>query len=337
MSLAARTATEALKGNRQASKGCLDETDVEGLIQKALNLSAAEEALKAGRVPSGPYLMAALLSHDKKRFHALELGDDEIRPHVMRHITDGLMVSWAWRESKAVYVFDDDIARALADPTIKAPIKTLDETFTRTPHKTQYICLRSLKLEIEFPNGGNERIVDPTIRGVFATQTVSLEGTPSLMLTFVVGEQTLLSVTLPFDTDLDSELSPVYAALVRQVLPLVLYLCSDRADLRKRPTPQAGGTKKRKKRKKRNLPPRRPVVYEAAFRLGASYREQHKQASLGGTVRPHVRRAHWHTYWTGPRKIASERKRLVKWLPPTIVAGTVEDIATTRYHVKKKE
>lgn len=39
------------------------------------------------------------------------------------------------------------------------------------------------------------------------------------------------------------------------------------------------------------------------------------------TVRPHIRRAHWHTYLYGPRS-AEERERKVLWIPPVFVHST---------------
>ena len=33
----------------------------------------------------------------------------------------------------------------------------------------------------------------------------------------------------------------------------------------------------------------------------------------------HTRRAHWHHYWTGPRK--GERQLILKWIAPTYVCG----------------
>jgi hypothetical protein len=59
------------------------------------------------------------------------------------------------------------------------------------------------------------------------------------------------------------------------------------------------------------------------YRLGAAIRAaqaspQHSES--GGTharPRPHIRRAHWHGYWTGPRaKPAKERKFVLRWLAP---------------------
>lgn len=36
--------------------------------------------------------------------------------------------------------------------------------------------------------------------------------------------------------------------------------------------------------------------------------------------RPHVRRAHWHGFWSGPRKSEKQRTFSVQWLPPIAVA-----------------
>lgn len=40
----------------------------------------------------------------------------------------------------------------------------------------------------------------------------------------------------------------------------------------------------------------------------------------GGERRAHIRRGHWHHYWTGPR--GSKQTYVLHWLPPIIVSGT---------------
>ena len=42
------------------------------------------------------------------------------------------------------------------------------------------------------------------------------------------------------------------------------------------------------------------------------------------TVRPHMRAAHWHHYWTGPRSDPSKRQLIVHWVMPTFVNGGME-------------
>ena len=47
------------------------------------------------------------------------------------------------------------------------------------------------------------------------------------------------------------------------------------------------------------------------------YKEAVASSSLAfkGTVRPHIRRAHWHTFLTGKGRVESE----IKWIPPIFV------------------
>lgn len=72
--------------------------------------------------------------------------------------------------------------------------------------------------------------------------------------------------------------------------------------------------------------------WDVGTRLGAALRKATAQAAsdpggasepTGRHVRGHIRRAHWHTFVTGPRKHAdgsvvdpSDRPRSLRWLPP---------------------
>jgi len=77
--------------------------------------------------------------------------------------------------------------------------------------------------------------------------------------------------------------------------------------------------------------------YEAGFRFGAEIRAYERYMSerkphQGGTVRPHVRRAHWHHYWTGPRD--GERKLVLKWVPQSLVnAASGEELGAVGHRV----
>ena len=123
---------------------------------------------------------------------------------------------------------------------------------------------------------------------------------------------------------------------------LVLYLCSAGADIRdnkeRSPTrPSAVKTKKGL----RLFPAHRPTVWETGFRIGATLRKAEEQIASeyqGGThagPRPHIRVAHWHSFWTGPTKEPEKRRLLVKWLPP-IPVGTGEIIPTVKTVVHRE-
>lgn len=121
---------------------------------------------------------------------------------------------------------------------------------------------------------------------------------------------------------------PADQALVAALEPLVslvLYLCSAAADYG--PQRPAMPRPTRTKEGWRLFPPDRPRVWEPGARLGAALRAAyHAHETAGGDPagpragpRGHVRRAHWHGYWIGPRDSPGRRLDL-RWLPPIPVA-----------------
>ena len=86
----------------------------------------------------------------------------------------------------------------------------------------------------------------------------------------------------------------------------------------------------------------RPVAIqrsEVGFRIGEKFekiyrkseKEPDQRADSKGwtTVRPHVRRAHWHHYWTGPGKTVLE----LRWLEPVFVMGDSDKFDTVVHEV----
>jgi hypothetical protein len=103
---------------------------------------------------------------------------------------------------------------------------------------------------------------------------------------------------------------------------LLLYICSTNSDIgdgAKRPVKP---NSKKTKKGNRMFPQNKIFTWDVGVRMGASLRK----ARLGGysktseserqhaSPRPHIRRAHWHHYWTGP--LDGDRKLVVKWIPP---------------------
>lgn len=116
----------------------------------------------------------------------------------------------------------------------------------------------------------------------------------------------------------------------KKAISLLLYLCSQNAeigtDLRKPFNPVPIKTKKGM----RIFPPDKPTTWDVGVRLGAALRSAYtKEAQeCGGTharPRAHIRRAHWHSFWTGPMK--GERTINLKWMPPIPVnVDSVENL-----------
>lgn len=118
--------------------------------------------------------------------------------------------------------------------------------------------------------------------------------------------------------------------LAKQLLPLVLYLCTEEPEVEDRDVPDwtpHNPAPKKVRGEFRMMPAKKPHHYMIGAKTGAMLRKARKEAfehePTGRTVSPHIRRAHWHGYWTGPRKgpQAVSQKFVLKWLPPIIVRG----------------
>jgi hypothetical protein len=130
---------------------------------------------------------------------------------------------------------------------------------------------------------------------------------------------------------LSSDISPLVS--------LVLYLCSQAAEIKEsgagkrvptRPKPQ------KTKKGMRIFAPDQPSRWEVGYRLGAALRQalsEHEPSEPTGihaSPRPHIRRAHWHSFWVGKKDQPDTRSVTLKWLPPIPVNVTgVEDLTTT--------
>lgn len=136
------------------------------------------------------------------------------------------------------------------------------------------------------------------------------------------------------------------------ILSLVLYLCTQADQLTRRgqPATPANPMPKRTRRHGwRLFPADGPREWDVGVRIGAALRDAYAREQTGGDaapsgrrVRPHVRRAHWHTILSGPRKRAdgspipaSDRRADLRWMPPIpINVDDVGDLPATIRRVR---
>lgn len=114
------------------------------------------------------------------------------------------------------------------------------------------------------------------------------------------------------------------------------YLCASNAEIRDISVPKKDRPMIVDKQGKK-----KPVaikVSNVGFHLGEKFErmyqdlesETRREGRKGIKKRPHVRRAHWHHYWTGPGRTVLE----VRWLEPVFVMGTEEEIDTVIHEVE---
>jgi hypothetical protein len=109
-------------------------------------------------------------------------------------------------------------------------------------------------------------------------------------------------------------------ALLARVMPYLLYLCAENRELDGEADAPLRIVKT--KRGLRVFAPDRPRVLEAGIRVGAAIRSARSATATGegigggGVIPPHLRKAHWHAYWVGPRREAHRRRKTIHFLPP---------------------
>ena len=139
---------------------------------------------------------------------------------------------------------------------------------------------------------------------------------------------------MTFDEESLQETVRFFGKVIRKWLMLVLYLSAGNAEIRRDPSHFF-----RRTRKVADIP-REVESFLVGEKTGLRLMTLRRRAaasseekSSGGHHRSplaHLRRAHWHTYYMGPRKGGAERKRVLKWIAPILVGtgGNPLDMVT---------
>ena len=252
----------------------------------------------------------------------------------------------AWRVTQGVYRFDEDIAASLIETPIECNFPF--EILKRLPEWCIYIETPDL-IVADIPIYGAWFHIDsngvnrPDEFRIFVDTDYPM---PILLEMNDGSIDSLIRKRIVFTDDgqkMDEESHNscinVMVEIASKLLPLVLYVCSQSAEI-------GDGTKlpsnpkptKIKHGELRHFPPNRVTTWDVGVRVGSAIRSarhsesQHGSGGLGGSLRPHIRRAHWHSSRIGPRKLsdgtiinAQARDLVVRWQPP--IAVNVVDVA----------
>jgi hypothetical protein len=246
----------------------------------------------------------------------------------------------AWRMTKGIYRFDPTLMEALIDTPLDGDVPV--DVLRRLPEWCIYLELDRL----------------PTWRGAARGVWLSLEragttdGGPLVLhllldserdLDSSLNDHSMLAVAVPLAgesllTSLQQCLGNVpddplvvrLNAIVQPILSLLLYVCSQGAEMSRggvAARPSLPVPVRTRRKGERLFPAAAPVRWDLGVRIGAALRaaqatcETSPATGTGATVLPHLRRAHWHTILSGPRKgvPADLRAREVRWMPPIAV------------------
>jgi hypothetical protein len=250
----------------------------------------------------------------------------------------------AWRRTKGVYRFSGSLLQELADTPIDQALPS--EVLHRLPEWCVYMDLS----EGSFPVGGWGRLL-----GSFAHMEWDVERPHEELRLLLDFERGLFPVPIDLTGSLVDGLLSVYesakvkmdekdmvtvARYVSPVVGCVLYLCSEDQDIvgDGLPGPVPGI---RTKRGWKEVAAPSVRVWDVGWRVGKMLAEARAREGEGRPVesrsspRPHVRRAHWHHYWTGPRD--GERKLVLRWLHPVLVKANLGDFPAVVHRVEKRD
>lgn len=258
-----------------------------------------------------------------------------------------------WRRSKEVFVMDKEMQELLFEQA--DDLKLDPELLLHLPYACFYIQFASgtafqgvvyhgVFVHLEYDSDRNER----ELRLLYLTEDGETIGVP-IHIDAETIEESIQMVSdeayrnIPADEYeyrraliAETETRQRTADFYKQTLQLVLYLCAQNADI----TPnseQAFYTKRSAVLKDRYAEIRK---WDVGVRIGNAVRAHRKAAArcaMPGTThtspRPHMRRGHWHHFWTGPKSDPDTRKLVLKWVAPTFVSVSVEETPVTLHPV----
>jgi len=256
---------------------------------------------------------------------------------------------YAWRTTKLEFRFDSDLARELLDTPVTDDIPA--NILNRLPASCIYVTL---------PEGTGEwagffafldqrdRKAPPVLRifrdspGKWPSQVFVLPISGGSLSAAVAQSNQKFQELAQGALEAAGDLSAAAKALaspdkvayelrqLEKILSLLLYLCAEKPDLPDDYAPRAY-REKGTGSLRRITPPEQVQVWPVGARIGAVFRKAEQAQNspnsageLGTTVRPHVRRAHWHTYWVGAK---SASRATLRWVSPVLVGVKSKDDA----------
>lgn len=238
-----------------------------------------------------------------------------------------------WRYSQGIYRFDPDVYNALIDTVPKGDLPA--EVLYRLPEWSLYIESPGLKwfetdmhgfwvhLEWDANSGQHElRLLLNTDGNLIPVPIHIGKWTLTEAVDRAVSESKKQAAIIGIGNILPAELAEKTSAQLYALVSLVLYICSEEPEIDDERQPGEHPQRPQAKRTKqgwRLFPADKPRIWTVGAKMGATLRQADIYEPDGRTIRPHLRRAHWHGFWTGPRD--GERKFSYKWLPPMMVGS----------------
>lgn len=250
----------------------------------------------------------------------------------------------SWRMTKGIYRFDPAVYAALLDSTLEGDLPSdiffkLPEwcLYLETPHfeiESQTIHGAFVHLEYDVNHHHTElRILldtdsDP-LPLILYLGPWSITTAIEKALNVASRNAAQASIDLPLQSLQKAD--PNILKVCNSVISLLLYILTQTSEIQGKTgtTPQNPKATKTKKGIK-TFAAKQVNDWNVGVRMGQLIRSgnsndtDYSSHDSGRTVRPHIRRAHWHSFWTGPKKEGQVKS--IKWIPPLMVADNQTEL-----------
>lgn len=264
-----------------------------------------------------------------------------------------------WAACKQVYRIDPEVAASLKSQPLDGSLPA--DALTRLPYPVVYVdapvdTVMSSEASMSYwPASGFVAYVDrdvvaglPQLNLVYLHPEAGFMGLRRNVLQLNLGLPTMEEVVgevLEYDEGFYGkstlhEAAEAFARCTAEALNLLLYVVSEEEDAETLYAPPKED-RARGVRPGRRTSPETVTLLGARVgrRIGEARRARAAAAPSGGptgrTVSPHIRRGHWQSFWTGPRKGRTDGRHgdrlVVKWVPPVEVNGTAPGKETVHF------
>lgn len=310
--------------NRDADR-LAQETGIKKGIWQALDsfIPLARESVKIDW-PKSVFMPFGLWPSFLESHYRLPMGSFDPTHPFLRGVAQVFSCIAPWRATQDIVRFDPEVEAELKDMDLagKLPVDIL----SRLPAWAVFI---DAKVEMDgdaFDGFFVQLDMHPT-GGMYLALTFQGPENIQQRVPIALGNFTLAEALAEIDgygTGEKETVKPTDRGLI-QALNMVIYLCAyglqDRED--NAAANIAYPKPKRIKKVWRIMPPAKPKIHVLGSTFGDGLRRDRKGGGKsGGTVRPHIRRPHWHHFWKG---YADEKKLIVRWLPPIFVGNYEEE------------
>lgn len=248
-----------------------------------------------------------------------------------------LTACWTWRQNKIIYSFDADMTALLAEQA--EDVKDTDilpaDLLMHLPYPCIYIKAPGL---LKYTDGFwawmdfDINRCAPELRIQWVCENMK-HSFPQVL--HIIPGGTFADCFLDtIQTTMEHKVEPIDVSkpaessrTILKAIQLLLYLVAENADIEDEPPSTRIVRDSANKKISRIVRDKASEVQakNVGVRIGSAIRRvkanaasfKNDSSGTGSAKRPHMRRGHWHNYWTGPKD--GERQLVLKWTAPTMI------------------